>query len=53
LRIDTLRQAVSGDVITVHNLTRQTSFSVSCPLSDRQRQILLAGGLLNYTKGGN
>jgi aconitate hydratase len=50
LRIDTLRQAVSGDVITVHNLTRQTSFSVSCPLSDRQRQILLDGGLLNYTK---
>ena len=28
------------------------SFQVSCVLTERQRAILLAGGLLNYTKEG-
>ena len=28
------------------------SFRVSCVLTERQRAILLAGGLLNYTKEG-
>ncbi len=51
LAIDDLPQAVMGNTISVRNVTQQTSFTVACPLSERQRQILLAGGLLNYTKG--
>ncbi len=43
-------QVLAGDTITVKNITRNTSFATNLTLSDRQRQILLAGGLLNYTK---
>ncbi|MDU4959310.1 MAG: aconitate hydratase [Sporomusaceae bacterium] len=52
LAIDNLRQDVRNATINVRNVTRQTRFAVSCPLSERQQQILLAGGLLNFTKGG-
>ena len=36
--------------IVVENKTKGTSFEVSCELSRRQRDIILAGGLLNYTR---
>jgi aconitate hydratase len=39
-----------GEGMEVENKTRGFSFPVSYELSDRQVKILLAGGLLNYTK---
>lgn len=50
LAIDDLRQAVQSETVTVRNISRKYSFDVRCPLSARQRNILLQGGLLNYTK---
>jgi aconitate hydratase len=35
---------------TVYNLTKNYSFEVSSHLNDREKEILLAGGLLPYTK---
>lgn len=34
------------------NLTRNTTFQLICGLSNRQIEILLAGGLLNYIRKG-
>ncbi|MBE3581494.1 MAG: aconitate hydratase [Thermoanaerobacteraceae bacterium] len=45
-----LRGGLEAEVLTVRNVTRGTSFQVRHGLSPRQRKILLAGGLLNYTK---
>ena len=36
--------------LTVKNLTKGTEFKVNFALSDRQRDIMALGGLLNYTK---
>jgi len=38
----------AGDPLTIHNLTRGTSFQVRYSLSPRQVEVVLAGGLLNY-----
>ncbi|MCL5045781.1 MAG: aconitate hydratase [Actinobacteria bacterium] len=43
-------QIRGGEVLTVKNLTKGTSFQVKHGLSGRQIDIILAGGLLNYTK---
>lgn len=40
----------SGGAITVKNLTKGTEFQAEAVLSGRQREIVLAGGLLNYTR---
>lgn len=46
-----LRRSVSADgPLRVRNTTQDRDFMVSHRLSDRQKQIVLAGGLLNYTK---
>jgi len=42
--------AVNGKPVSVMNRTKGYSFDVICSVSDRQAQILLAGGLLNYTR---
>ncbi len=42
----------AGRPITVHNLTKGTSFQVRYELTPRQVEILLAGGLLNYIRAG-
>jgi aconitate hydratase len=42
--------AVDGNRISVVNRTSGYTFSAICSISDRQAQILLAGGLLNYTR---
>ena len=48
LEIATARMAITeGKNLLVQNKTKGTSFSVSCPLSSRQKQIILAGGALN------
>jgi len=48
LEIATARMAITeGKNLLVQNKTKGTSFSVSCSLSSRQKQIILAGGALN------
>ncbi len=39
-----------GSKITVKNLTKGTEFTAKCELSSRMRDIMLCGGLLDYTK---
>ncbi|MEG1551972.1 MAG: aconitate hydratase [Kiritimatiellia bacterium] len=47
LLIDGLRPSIEGDGrATVRNLTQNTIFDVKTELSDRQKRLLLAGGLL-------
>jgi len=56
LEIPDVREAIHrGDHIVVRNLTRGTEIMVTHNLSPRQREIVLAGGLLNYIRnsGGN
>lgn len=43
----------SGGDLTLINKTTGAKISVYCDISDRQREILLAGGLLNYTREKN
>ena len=53
LVIDGLREAVRGDGKTVvRNLTRGTSFAVVTKLSERQKKIVLNGGLLAAVASG-
>jgi len=57
LRIENLREqikdAVNGKPIAVTNVTGNYQFFVSSALSPRQADMLLCGGLLNYTKEAN
>ncbi len=39
-----------GNQLTIKNLTKKISIPVKHDLTDRQKDILLAGGLLNYTR---
>jgi len=51
LEVGDWRKAVeAGKNVTVTNKTKGTSFECTYNLSDRQRKILAAGGMLNYTK---
>ncbi len=34
----------------MENLTKGTSYKLTAVLTERQQQMVLAGGLLNYTK---
>ncbi|MCC6963537.1 MAG: aconitate hydratase, partial [candidate division Zixibacteria bacterium] len=43
----------SGNRLNVTNVTQGNSFEVQFDLSPRQVKILLAGGLLNFTKAGS
>ena len=42
-------QITQGGDIVLKNLTKNTDISTKCALTERQKAILLAGGLLNYT----
>jgi len=51
LELPDIRKAIiNNSKITVKNVTKDTEFEAEAVLSDRQRDIVLAGGLLNYTK---
>lgn len=51
LELPDIRKAIAdGGKIIVKNLTKGTEIEAEAVLSDRQRDIVLAGGLLNYTK---
>jgi len=43
----------NGSKIIVNNKTKGNSFEAEAVISDRQRKMILAGGLLNYTKEQN
>ena len=43
-------QLEKGDVIVAENTTKGFTFELCASLSDRQKDMLYAGGLLNYTK---
>lgn len=45
-----IKGLAKGQNLTVKNLTQGQDIIVSLPLSDRQVQIILAGGLLNFTR---
>ncbi len=54
LRIENIaEQIASGEVIKVTNVTKGFDFECSVSFSDRQKEMLYAGGLLNYTKNSN
>ena len=54
LEIANAREAIAnGGPITVENKTKGFTFQVEAILSQRQRDIVLAGGLLNYTREQN
>ncbi len=44
------QQLKGGEIITVKNMTKGISIQTKATLSDRQLQMMLVGGLLNYTK---
>jgi aconitate hydratase len=51
LVIEDIRTELTGSQsYTVQNLTRNYSFNVTSNLNDREKEIILAGGLLPYTK---
>ncbi len=50
LVIPEIRELVGKSAIKVYNKTKGAEFEVSCNISERQREIILAGGLLNYTR---
>jgi aconitate hydratase len=53
LRLPGLRAALAaGAPVRVENARTGATFTASCPLTPRQREILLAGGILAHTKGG-
>ncbi|MDY3928760.1 MAG: aconitate hydratase [Clostridia bacterium] len=46
-------QIKAGNEITVRNVTKNSEFTAILSVSDRQKDMLFAGGLLNYTKEQN
>lgn len=51
LEINNAREQVSrGDILVVTNITKGYDFNVILGVSKRLKEIILAGGLLNYTK---
>ncbi|MGN0698773.1 MAG: aconitate hydratase [Ruminiclostridium sp.] len=51
LELPGIRNAIeNGTKITVKNITKGTEYEVTCELSERGKGMMLAGGLLNYTK---
>jgi aconitate hydratase len=52
LRVVDLRTGVEKkDSLKIENITQQRFFEVTLEVHPREREILLAGGLLNYTRG--
>ena len=45
-----VKKACEGENIKITNKTQGYDFEVALSISDRQRDMLLAGGLLNLTK---
>ena len=43
-------QLLAGDVIILKNVTKSLEYKLNITLSQRQKDMLLAGGLINYTR---
>ena len=52
LQLNDIRTGMIAGKITITDTVTGHTFKADCDLSTRQQQILLAGGLLNYTKEG-
>ncbi len=52
LVLENLKQAIAAGRVAVKNQTTGKTVWAICELTERQQKILLAGGLLNYTKEG-
>ena len=50
LVLEDARGAVDSGQAVIRNVTQGTEFKASIPLSERQKDILKAGGALNYAK---
>jgi len=51
IQIPNIRKALSkNEPLIIKNLTKKKNFEVNYELSERQRNILLAGGMLTYIK---
>lgn len=48
LAVDKIRSAVETGSVTVRNVTQGYDFVTSCSYTQRQREIVLSGGMLNY-----
>ncbi len=54
LRIENIaEQIAAGNTVKVTNVTKGFEFDCSANFSDRQKEMLYAGGLLNYTKNNS
>lgn len=47
---DVVQQIQNGNTIQITNVTKGFDFTAKVELSQRQKEMLIAGGLLNYTK---
>ena len=52
LKLKEIRTGMAAGHITVKDVATRKTFTVRCDLTRRQQDILMAGGLLNYTKNG-
>ena len=51
LIISNIRERIAGEKpLILHNKTKNIDISVTCKLSGRSKEIMLAGGLLDYTR---
>jgi len=50
LRIDGIRAGMAAGSLMLTDTVAGKTYPVVCSLTERQQAILLAGGLLNYTK---
>lgn len=48
LAIENIREAVASETVKVRNVTQGYDFMTRCSYTQRQRDIVLAGGMLNY-----
>jgi len=53
LSLSNIEQGMEQGSITLINNTTGEEIVLNCAMTERQRAILMAGGLLNYTKEGN
>jgi len=49
LIIEDVHQAIKQEIVIVRNVTKGYEIPTECKLSERQRDIVISGGLLNYT----
>jgi len=51
--IENAAEQIKSGTVTVKNITKGFDFETAVSLSDRQKEMIYAGGLLNYTRQSN